>query len=35
MAADPDYDADPLRLPWTPGPGDRDGIAEAARALEG
>jgi histidine triad (HIT) family protein len=31
----PRYDADPLRLPWTPGPGDRDEIAEAARALEG
>jgi histidine triad (HIT) family protein len=31
----PRYDADPLRLPWTPGPGERDEIAEAARALEG
>src|SRR5918997_2301664 len=31
----PRYDADPLRLPWTPEPGDRDEIAEAARALEG
>jgi len=31
----PRYDADPLRLPWTPGPGDRGEIAEAARALEG
>ena len=31
----PRYEADPLRLPWTPGPGDRDEIAEAARALEG
>jgi histidine triad (HIT) family protein len=31
----PRYDGDPLRLPWTPGPGDRDEIAEAARALEG
>jgi len=31
----PRYDADPLRLPWTPEPGDRDAIAEAARALEG
>jgi histidine triad (HIT) family protein len=30
----PRYDADPLRLPWTPAPGDRDEIAEAARALE-
>ncbi len=31
----PRYEADPLRLPWTPGPGDRDEVAEAARALEG
>jgi histidine triad (HIT) family protein len=31
----PRYDADPLRLPWTPGPGDRDEIAAAARDLEG
>ena len=31
----PRYDADPLRLPWTPEPGDREAIAEAARALEG
>jgi len=31
----PRYVADPLRLPWTPEPGDRDAIAEAARALEG
>ncbi len=31
----PRYAGDPLRLPWTPGPGDRDEIAEAARALEG
>ena len=31
----PRYDTDPLRLPWTPGPGDRDEIADAARALEG
>ena len=31
----PRYDADPLRLPWTPGPGEREEIAEAARALEG
>ena len=31
----PRYDTDPLRLPWQPGPGDRDEIAEAARALEG
>jgi len=31
----PRYDADPLRLPWTPGPGEREAIADAARALEG
>ena len=31
----PRYDADPLRLPWTPEPGDRDQIAAAARDLEG
>jgi len=31
----PRYDADPLRLPWTPEPGDRDEIAAAARDLEG
>ncbi len=31
----PRYEADPLRLPWTPEPGDRDAIAEAARDLEG
>jgi histidine triad (HIT) family protein len=31
----PRYDTDPLRLPWTPGPGDRDEIAAAARDLEG
>jgi histidine triad (HIT) family protein len=31
----PRYATDPLRLPWTPEPGDRDEIAEAARALEG
>jgi histidine triad (HIT) family protein len=31
----PRYDADPLRLPWTPEPGDRDAIADAARALGG
>jgi histidine triad (HIT) family protein len=29
----PRYDADPLRLPWTPGPGDRDEIAAAAAEL--
>ena len=31
----PRYETDPLRLQWTPEPGDRDAIAEAARALEG
>ena len=31
----PRYDADPLRLPWTPEPGDREEIAAAARDLEG
>jgi histidine triad (HIT) family protein len=31
----PRYAGDPLRLPWTPEPGDRDEIAEAAAALEG
>jgi histidine triad (HIT) family protein len=31
----PRYAGDPLRLPWTPEPGDRDEIAGAARALEG
>jgi histidine triad (HIT) family protein len=29
----PRYEGDPLRLPWTPGPGDPDEIAEAAEAL--
>jgi histidine triad (HIT) family protein len=29
----PRYAHDPLRLPWVPGPGDRDEIAEAAEAL--
>ena len=29
----PRYVGDPLRLPWTPGPGDRDEIAAAAAAL--
>jgi len=29
----PRYDTDPLRLPWTPAPGDRDEIAAAADAL--
>ena len=31
----PRYDGDPLRLPWVPGPGDRDEIAAAAAALSG
>jgi len=31
----PRYGGDPLRLPWTPGPGDREEIAAAARDLEG
>jgi histidine triad (HIT) family protein len=29
----PRYAGDPLRLPWTPAPGDRDEIAEAAAEL--
>ena len=29
----PRYAGDPLRLPWTPAPGDRDEIASAAAAL--
>jgi histidine triad (HIT) family protein len=29
----PRYVNDPLRLPWVPGPGDRDEIAAAAREL--
>jgi histidine triad (HIT) family protein len=29
----PRYDNDPLRLPWSPEPGDRDEIARAAEAL--
>jgi histidine triad (HIT) family protein len=29
----PRYAGDPLRLPWTPQPGDRDEIAAAAAAL--
>jgi len=29
----PRYAGDPLRLPWTPAPGDRDEIAAAASAL--
>jgi histidine triad (HIT) family protein len=31
----PRYAGDPLRLPWTPAPGDRDEIAAAAEALAG
>jgi histidine triad (HIT) family protein len=31
----PRYVGDPLRLPWTPAPGDRDEIAAAAAALIG
>src|ERR671919_1739159 len=31
----PRYANDPLRLPWVPGPGDRDEIAAAARDLTG
>jgi histidine triad (HIT) family protein len=31
----PRYHGDPLRLPWTPEPGDRDEIAATARELEG
>ena len=31
----PRYAGDPLRLPWVPGPGDRDEIAAAAAALAG
>jgi histidine triad (HIT) family protein len=29
----PRYEGDPLRLPWTPGPGDPEEIAGAARDL--
>ena len=29
----PRYEGDPLRLPWTPAPGDSDAIAEAATQL--
>jgi histidine triad (HIT) family protein len=29
----PRYENDPLRLPWTPGRGDPDAIADAAEAL--
>jgi len=31
----PRYADDPLRLPWTPEPGDQDEIASAARDLRG
>jgi histidine triad (HIT) family protein len=31
----PRYEADPLRLPWQPAPGDPDEIAEAANELAG
>ena len=31
----PRYDGDPLRLPWSPSPGDADQIATAAAALRG
>jgi len=31
----PRYEGDPLRLPWTPGPGDPDEIAAAAGELRG
>ncbi len=31
----PRYEGDPLRLPWTPRPGDEDEIAAAARELSG
>jgi histidine triad (HIT) family protein len=31
----PRYEDDPLRLPWTPAPGDEDEIAAAAAALSG
>jgi histidine triad (HIT) family protein len=31
----PRYEGDPLRLPWTPEPGDRDAIAAAAAELTG
>jgi histidine triad (HIT) family protein len=31
----PRYAGDPLRLPWTPAPGDREEIAAAAEALTG
>jgi len=31
----PRYDGDPLRLPWTPAPGDSQEIAAAAQELHG
>jgi histidine triad (HIT) family protein len=31
----PRYDGDPLRLPWTPAPGDEEEIKAAAQALRG
>lgn len=31
----PRYKGDPLRLPWSPAPGDRDEIAAAAQELSG
>jgi histidine triad (HIT) family protein len=31
----PRYDGDPIRLPWTPEPGDEDEIAQTAQALTG
>jgi histidine triad (HIT) family protein len=31
----PRYDGDPLKLPWTPTPGDEDEIAAAGAALKG
>ena len=31
----PRYADDPLRLPWVPGPGDKDEIAAAGRELSG
>ena len=31
----PRYEDDPLKLPWTPGPGDEDEIAAAAGRLRG
>jgi histidine triad (HIT) family protein len=31
----PRYQDDPLRLPWVPGPGDSEEIAQAADALRG